>query len=92
MRYIGYLLRCNDLEFDQNQSNWLPQQDLDITTLGKRSRIPLQPQPLRQILQATQQLNRPDETQEILNSLLELDPSDGARIHFQLAEILEEKD
>lgn len=53
---------------------------------------PLQPRPLRQILQATRQLNRPDETQEILNSLLELDPSDGARIHFQLAEILEEKD
>lgn len=51
---------------------------------------PLQPKPLREMLLATQKLDRPQETQKLLHSLLELDPSDGARLHFQLAQILKE--
>ena len=53
---------------------------------------PLQPNALRALLQAATAIEANDASIELLNGLLQLEPADAARWHFQLAKIYEEDD
>lgn len=53
---------------------------------------PLQPKAIRKTLAASNALNNKETSIQMLQALLELDPGDAARTHFQLAQIFQPDD
>lgn len=53
---------------------------------------PLQPRVLRSLLEVAEATDSESESIQLLNGLLELEPADAARWHYQLAQIYEDND